>query len=808
MQSAHERDDEAGCLAALHALDVLDTEPEVEFDALTRAAALVCGTPIALISLTDTCRQWLKANHGLPGVTEVPREWGLCSYTVLGDELFEIPNTTRDARFADNPLVVGRPGIRFYAGAPLRLSDGCCVGALCVIDRQPRQLDETQRELLRCLAQAASRALEGRQAIQGTQQNLTQLAASEQRFRTLSDSSPLGVYYADAQGSIRYSNERWQEIFGLSLEQSLGQGWAQALHPDSLHVLSEWQRFAAEGGPFEMQFNVLRPDGTVRRVHARARSVPGANGSATGIVGSSEDITEHHALLAQNSLNEERLRRLYESTPAMLHSIDAKGRLLSVSDTWLAKMGYVRDEVIGRPLVDFMSPSSREQALSVVLPAFFQTGRTDNIAYQMITRSGGVLDVRLSAFLERDPQGLPLRSFAISEDITLHRHAERALATERQRLTNIVEGTHAGTWEWHVQTGELRFNERWAQIIGYTLAELEPLSIQAWMSRGHPDDLLRSTELLAQHFAGQTEHYECETRRRHRDGHWVWILARGRVITWTADGNPEWMYGTHLDISPRKREEEALRKSKMFLDRTGRLAGVGGWEVDLASGGIFWSDETCRIHGVPPGHRPSMDEALNFYAPEVRELVRDAVEAAAVGGPGFDLELPMVRYDGLPIWVRAVGSVELEAGQPRRVVGAFQDVTHQMAERLALSAANERVALATESGGVGIWDWDLRTRKLTWDERVYRMFGIKSDEVAEPGALWAHQVHREDLSAVEEALQLAIEGDAPFDAEFRVVWNDGSVHQLRGAARVSRDAQGNALRMVGTNWDVTESRQI
>lgn len=141
--TAEKRDNEAATLAALHALEVLDTGPEAEFDALVRAASTICGVPISLISLIDAERQWFKANVGLPGVSETPRDVAFCAHAVLGDEIFEVPDATRDARFADNPLVAGQPAIRFYAGAPIRLTDGSRVGTLCVIDREPRVLGET-----------------------------------------------------------------------------------------------------------------------------------------------------------------------------------------------------------------------------------------------------------------------------------------------------------------------------------------------------------------------------------------------------------------------------------------------------------------------------------------------------------------------------------------------------------------------------------------------------------------------------------------------------------------------------------------
>ena len=124
MQSAPDRPDESATLAALRRLQVLDTGPEAQFDALVEAASLLCGVPISLISLVDSDRQWFKANVGLPGVTETPREQAFCAHAVLGDELFEVPDASADPRFADNPLVAGQPDIRFYAGVPLRLRSG------------------------------------------------------------------------------------------------------------------------------------------------------------------------------------------------------------------------------------------------------------------------------------------------------------------------------------------------------------------------------------------------------------------------------------------------------------------------------------------------------------------------------------------------------------------------------------------------------------------------------------------------------------------------------------------------------------
>ncbi|MDO8447240.1 MAG: PAS domain S-box protein [Rhodoferax sp.] len=164
-----------------------------------------------------------------------------------------------------------------------------------------------------------------------------------------------------------------------------------------------------------------------------------------------------------------------------------------------------------------------------------------------------------------DDKGAIEKYVSIRADITAAKVAQQDLAAERERLSHIITGTNAGTWEWNVQTDELVINERWADIIGYAIQELAPASRQTWTNYCHPDDLQQATQLLTQHIEGGLGYYDCEMRMRHRDGHWVWIHSRGKTSSWTADGKPEWMSGTHLDISKRKQAEEDLRRNNTVM---------------------------------------------------------------------------------------------------------------------------------------------------------------------------------------------------------------------------------------------------
>jgi GAF domain-containing protein len=156
---------ETARLAALNRYAILDTEPEQSFDDLVVLASFVCRTPIATLSLVDDHRQWFKSKVGVE-IRETPRDISFCSHAIQQEELFIVPDALEDPRFKDNPLVLGDPHIRFYAGAPLIDEDGYALGTLCVMDRQPRELDDTQKEALRSLRRLALSQIELRRNIQ------------------------------------------------------------------------------------------------------------------------------------------------------------------------------------------------------------------------------------------------------------------------------------------------------------------------------------------------------------------------------------------------------------------------------------------------------------------------------------------------------------------------------------------------------------------------------------------------------------------------------------------------------------------
>jgi|GEM_PF-5902582 len=175
--------------------------------------------------------------------------------------------------------------------------------------------------------------------------------------------------------------------------------------------------------------------------------------------------------------------------------------------------------------------------------------------------------------------------------------SRQTLNKERERLHDILWGTDAGTWEWNISNGETIFNHRWAEIIGYTLEELQPTSIETWIQLTHPDDLQASQKVLNRVLNRADEHYEAEIRMRHKRGHWVWVMDRGKVTKWGEKGEALYMSGTHTEISIRKKTELALTASEAKIRLILNTINQGIYVVNLQGYIISVNHAACKLLG-------------------------------------------------------------------------------------------------------------------------------------------------------------------------------------------------------------------
>ena len=265
-------------------------------------------------------------------------------------------------------------------------------------------------------------------------------------------------------------------------------------------------------------------------------------------------------------------------------------------------------------------------------------------------------------------------------------------------LEFVVNATGVAIWDWQVQTGELTFNDRWAEIIGYTRNELHPINFSTWATKIHPDDLIKANSLRTQYFNDESGFYNIEIRIKHKSGHYVWVQISGKLVERDEYNNPKRMLGTHLDISERKIAEEKMAVNNQLLYETQQVGKLGGWQLDLKTNDLFWTNETYRLHDTSPEEfNPTIDAGLDCFLPHSQKIISDALSEAINNGKGYDLELETYTTKNRKIDVRTTCVVTLEKGIPVRLVGIFQDITEQKSNQRKLEKSNTDLSEANSA---------------------------------------------------------------------------------------------------------------
>jgi PAS domain S-box-containing protein len=279
------------------------------------------------------------------------------------------------------------------------------------------------------------------------------------------------------------------------------------------------------------------------------------------------DITEQQR--AEDALREE--RDLFAAGPVITISWNPESHwpVTFVSKNVAQILGYTPEQMMDSNFrySELIHPDDLEE-VGAEVAGYIEDGTLHfEQTYRLHTQNGDYRWFYDFTRLLRDSTGNVVQIHGYMFDQTDYVNAQMQVAKERERLANVIRSTDVGTWEWNVQTGETVFNERWARICGYSLGALSPVSIDTWERLAHPDDLKKTEGLLERHFSGELEIYDAECRMKHKNGHWVWVQDKGRVISRTDDGRPLMMFGTHTDITERKQAQEKLQHSLMQTEQ-------------------------------------------------------------------------------------------------------------------------------------------------------------------------------------------------------------------------------------------------
>jgi len=393
------------------------------------------------------------------------------------------------------------------------------------------------------------------------------LRESEERLRLAVYGAQQGIYDINVETGEQIVNDIYATMLGEIPEtfKITVEGWMNRLHPDDYDFVTQHFNDYITGklDEYKLEYRMKTATGEYIWILSLGSIVErDESGKPLRMLGTHTDIT------ARKNAEREKLlfNHILEESFNEVFIFDEKSlKFIQANKAAISNLGYSLEELLNMTPLDIKPEITFDEFSELIAP--LRQGIKKQVHFETLhqRKDGSTYDIEVH--LQFQNLGRESMFTAIILDISERKKNEKIIIDEQQRLESIIKGTNVGTWEWNVQTGETIFNDRWAEIVGYTLQELEPISINTWKELTHPEDFKIAEKKLQAHFSGKEDYYDFELRMKHKKGHWVWIQDRGRVSEWTKDGLPLIMQGTHQDITQRKQDENRMLEQLEELRR-------------------------------------------------------------------------------------------------------------------------------------------------------------------------------------------------------------------------------------------------
>jgi PAS domain S-box-containing protein len=457
-------------------------------------------------------------------------------------------------------------------------------------------------------------------------------------------------------------------------------------------------------------------------------------------------------------------------------------------------------------------PDDRDR-ISGLLNEAIASKTTTSFQARMIRPDGEVRVVQSKAGCELDEQGEVVALIGLVQDVTDQvRNFENLTASEaRYRL--LAENTSDIIVRCALD-GTLLYVSPACRAMGYEPEDLVGTPADRLI---HPDDRERFIGNCAELYAGETPDPSANRQHRYRtgDGRWVWFEGNPQLVR-DAEGKATEIVNVFRDVTERRELQEHAERMARMTALAEEVAGIGYWRIDVKTRETTWSPHMATLYGLDPKLDLQLEQFITAVHPDDRPALRARLDVAGQDGIGWKLVVTrIVLPDGRLRYLEGHGDCERdEAGRVIALFGTVMDITARVETEASRAEAeacyrtmSERVLLATQAGQIGVWEWNVQSGALTWDDRMYDLYGLVPDQALTADRFYAC-VHPADRAEEQAQARTTLSGGKPYDTEFRIVRPDGEVRHVRAQATVVRGPGGAPMRMVGVNWDVTKVRNL
>lgn len=634
-------------LEALRRFRISKALPNATFDHLTELTAELLGMPTAFLSLIDDRYQWFASrfNLDLPRTTRVV---SFCTHTILGSGPMLVRDAAQDERFRDSPLVRGEPRIRFYAGSPLRTSEGHAIGTVSVIDTRPHpDFDPDRMRTLQRIAEAVMAILEGhRHTVEVLERKERDLRESRERLRLAVAATGLGTWDADPLHGIFFWSDEAKEMLGyLRNEEVTEEKFLGRLHPDDRPLVQAAMAHAldpSDRGECTVTFRAVLPDSRMRWLSARGLAlfddVDGRR-RAVRFIGTMTDITEREE-------TEQFLRGVLDSLIAFVAVLTPEGTVTYANRLCFEVSGVLPEAVLGKHLADspWFTYAPEVSACIREAVARARDGGQPHFDIRSKHADGSYLDIELSIAPMR---GDPARRYLIASaiDITERKQSETVLRESEERFRNMADHAPVIVWMSGVDGSGSYHNRRWMEFTGQT--EEEALGF-GWLECTHPDDRARSRAIFLD-ANGRHASFRLDYRLRRADGSYAWVIDTA-APRFGANGEFLGYIGSVIDISERKAMEEAMQANEERLRITTNAVPAMIWGCDAAGQAVYFNDRWHEYTGLTLEQSRGLGwvEALH---PEDVDRAMTLWREVRARGTMYDAELRYRHRSGAYRWM-------------------------------------------------------------------------------------------------------------------------------------------------------------